>query len=157
MDKLILKKDNLKEFLKSLSGIKLIAPVRENTRTFFREIADVEKAEFDFDDYSATPKKVIFPQTETMFTFRHKDDGLDLEEAEETLETVVFGIRPCDAKSFVILDFVQFPIGSYSLDMSVSDKGGVSAFAATSFQVSVIDKISEVNLWALSAMGRGGD
>ena len=104
MDKLILKKDNLKNFLKALSGTKLIAPVRENTRTFFREIENLEKAEFDLDDYSATPKKVMFPQTETIFAFRHKDDGLDMEEFEATTETVVFGIRPCDAKSFVILD-----------------------------------------------------
>ncbi|MFC1538219.1 beta-galactosidase trimerization domain-containing protein, partial [Candidatus Latescibacterota bacterium] len=52
-----------------------------------------------------------------------------------------------NGRSFVILDFVQCPIGSYSLDVSVSDSKGIKSFAGSSFQVSVSDKIADVALW----------
>jgi len=104
METLVLQKDKLKDFLKALGDVRLIAPVVEKGRTQFCEVADIDATELDLDDYSATTKKVMFPQTETMFAFRSTDKGVSVEEPAPVPKTVVFGIRPCDARSFVTLD-----------------------------------------------------
>ncbi len=104
MDNYLLQKSKLTEFLTSLGDVNLIAPVAANGTTRFELIENAAKAKLDLEDYTASPKKVVFPQTETLFAFRNKGDSLDIEEGEEIAPTVVFGIRPCDAKSFVVLD-----------------------------------------------------
>jgi len=106
MDTLLLPKEKLKDFLKSISTgeAQLIAPVAKDGITRFEHIEDIDSAELDLDDYTATTKKVMFPQTETLFAFRQTGDGAAFEEGGDVPRTVVFGIRPCDAKSFVVLD-----------------------------------------------------
>jgi len=104
METQLLKKERLKDFLKALGGVRLIAPVAGGAKTQFCEVADIDAAEFDLDDYTATTKKVMFPQNETMFAFRSIDGGVAVEETAVPAKTVVFGIRPCDARSFVTLD-----------------------------------------------------
>ena len=104
MDTAILKKEKLGAFLKSLNATRLIAPVAKKGKTSFEVIADPAAATFDLNDYSASPKKVVFPQTETLFAFKRQKDTLTVAPADQADVTVVFGIRPCDARSFVILD-----------------------------------------------------
>ncbi len=104
MDAAVLKKDNLIAFLKSLQGVRVIAPVEKNGTTSFELLTDPDAVTLKLDDYTASPKKVLFPQTETLFAFNRERDNLRIAPAEQATETVVFGIRPCDARSFVILD-----------------------------------------------------
>ncbi|MCP4714434.1 MAG: (4Fe-4S)-binding protein [Deltaproteobacteria bacterium] len=104
MDTAILSKEKLKDFLKSLGDVSLMAPVKVSGKTAFGVVEDLDAAELDLDDYTASTKKVMFPQTETMFAFRNKGGEIVVEEARGLPRTVVFGIRPCDAKSFVVLD-----------------------------------------------------
>jgi len=104
MDTLLLQKDKLKDFLRSLDGATLIAPVSRSGRTRFEEIDNLDAAGLDLDDYTASPKKVMFPQTEALFSFAKAGDAVAFTEPQAGAERVVFGIRPCDAKSFVILD-----------------------------------------------------
>jgi len=104
MDTVILHKENLNEFLKSLGDIRLVAPVAENGKTRFEVVEDVDKAVIVLDDYTASPKKVMFPQTETLFSFKNSGAGFDTAAGTHPPVTVVFGIRPCDAKAFTVLD-----------------------------------------------------
>ena len=104
MDTLVLSKEKLKDFLKSLSDVRLIAPISESGKTRFEEIENPETVNVVLTDYTASPKKVMFPQTETMFAFGCKDGSVDIADDEEVRKTVVFGLRPCDAKSFIVLD-----------------------------------------------------
>jgi sulfhydrogenase subunit beta (sulfur reductase) len=104
METLVLHNDKLKDFLKALGDVRLIVPVKASGRTQFCEVADLDAAELDLNDYTATTKKVMFPQTETLFAFRSTDNGVAVEEPAPMPKTVVFGIRPCDARSFVTLD-----------------------------------------------------
>ncbi len=57
-----------------------------------------------------SPKALVFAQSERMFVFtidRNREDAFILKEMEEKGETrLVFGIRPCDARAFLILDKV---------------------------------------------------
>ncbi len=106
MDTLLLQKDKLKDFLKALGDVLLVAPIKDAGKTQFCEVDDIDEAKLDLDDYIATTKKVMFPQTETMFAFRSTPDGVNIEDSGSgpAQKTVVFGIRPCDARSFVTLD-----------------------------------------------------
>jgi ferredoxin len=104
METLVLQKDKLKDFLKALGDVHLVAPIKDAGKTQFCEVDDIDEAELDLDDYTATTKKVMFPQTETMFAFRSTPEGVSVEDSGPAQKTVVFGIRPCDARSFVTLD-----------------------------------------------------
>lgn len=53
-----------------------------------------------------------------------------------------------NGKSFILLDFPLLPIGRYSLDISVSDQGGVVAVAGTSIIVTSVERITDVKLWS---------
>lgn len=104
MDTLLLAKDKLKSFLKSISCDQLIAPVVQNGRTSFEIVENPDTAELNLADYTATIKKAAFPQNETLFAYCPGDQGPEIKEVQDPRRTVVFGIRPCDAKAFVILD-----------------------------------------------------
>ncbi|MFC1650405.1 beta-galactosidase trimerization domain-containing protein [Candidatus Latescibacterota bacterium] len=84
------------------------------------------------------------PETMTVnIRFRNEKGEIVHESADK------FAIQ--SGKSFIILNFVQFPIGAYSVDVSVSDSEGIASFAGSSFQVMATDKIADVNLWNISA------
>jgi len=104
MKNVVLQKSRLKEFLRSLDKTRLIAPVNRGGKTRFEVIEDINKAHLDLDDYTASPKGALFPQNGTLFSFCSRDGKLDIAPVQDAPQTVVFGIRPCDAKSFVILD-----------------------------------------------------
>ncbi len=53
------------------------------------------------------PKDLFFPQTESIFRFKSKDRDLQIEPADpEEQKFLVFGVRPCDARSINMLDEV---------------------------------------------------
>jgi ferredoxin len=59
------------------------------------------------------PKKVLFPQVETLFGFRYRKDvenpsriTVDLKEPEDAAPALVFGTRPCDVRGFLTFDRV---------------------------------------------------
>ncbi len=104
MDTVILKKENLIGFLKSLNAARLIAPAAKKGTTSFEVIDDLSSVTLDLNDYMASPKKAVFPQTETLFAFKKQNGNLTIAPADRAQATVVFGIRPCDARSFQILD-----------------------------------------------------
>lgn len=52
-------------------------------------------------------KGAFFPQTDPLFRFRREEGKLNIEPvAEAVRERVLFGIRPCDARSLALLDKV---------------------------------------------------
>ncbi|HID25336.1 MAG TPA: (4Fe-4S)-binding protein [Thermoplasmata archaeon] len=107
MDKHILSKENLPKFVNSLiSKQTVFAPVDDNNVTLFKQIKNFEEINLDFCNSEVPPKNLLFPQTETLFKFKPGPKGKveSLENKDE--KRVIFGIRPCDAKSLFILDHV---------------------------------------------------
>ena len=51
------------------------------------------------------PKDILFPKTEKMYSFRLGSPDV-IEEAAQTPERVIFGLRPCDVHSVMCLDAV---------------------------------------------------
>jgi ferredoxin len=106
--------DNVAGFLTRLGATcRVFAPVRvSDTVVRFEQVNDDTSLVLDA-QAASSPKNVLFPQTECLFTYTYKKDPEDLAHAKvqvnETLEavpTVVFGARPCDARGFVIFDQV---------------------------------------------------
>ncbi len=114
MDILKIKKDNLKQFLEYLAKkYTIFAPVEEDGVSSFREIEKMEigKLKFDFYNTDKPPKDIFFPQTETLFTYDENSQLSTLPQdsannSQLSKPIAIFGVRPCDAKSFTLLDKV---------------------------------------------------
>ncbi|HEC94443.1 MAG TPA: (4Fe-4S)-binding protein [Thermoplasmatales archaeon] len=107
MEEMVLPKRNLPKFIeKILVNYQVFAPVEEDGVTMFKQIRDFSVVNLGFSNSKVPPKILLFKQTETLFKFTPGTKG-KIEPVEKREEkTVVFGIRPCDAKAFAILDYV---------------------------------------------------
>lgn len=99
-------KSELTSFLDSLiSEYKVFAPVKRDGFVAFQEIHSGSEALLDYANSKKPPKEIFLPQSEVLFTYRLGGEGLGIEEPSfEDEPMVIFGIRPCDARSLVILD-----------------------------------------------------
>jgi ferredoxin len=83
----------------------LIAPVRDDKAVDFRPVTDPSQVTLDFDNTALSPKSVFFPQSEEMIRYRlGKAETASEAVAIDATPTILFGVRPCDAKSFTIMD-----------------------------------------------------
>lgn len=103
MDSFILQKEKLNDFLSLLNEYEIWGPVQKGSTTIFEVIKDLQNASLDLKHQAVISKSAIFPQTELLFAF---DKNTVIKEADlkEEKETIVFAIRPCDARSFKLLD-----------------------------------------------------
>jgi len=83
----------------------LLAPVKEVSGHNFAEITDPQKVDLNFYNTIMSPKGVFFPHKEDFVKYKI---GKPLAEAETTVLNLkpafLFGVRPCDVKSFEIMD-----------------------------------------------------
>ena len=107
MEKLTLSKRNLLKFIEGLgTQNRIYAPVKDDEVPAFKEIKNLSSVNLVFSNTYMPPKALLFPQTETLFKFIPGRKG-EIEPIElDEKKTIIFGIRPCDAKSFDILDRV---------------------------------------------------
>ncbi len=90
----------------------VFAPVKKNSLISFERISSGNAIYLGFQNTKKPPKEVFFPQTETLFTYRVGKKGVEIEEAPAPKRKVLLGVRPCDARSFVLLDKL-FSSGEY--------------------------------------------
>lgn len=103
----VIKKDNLYLIMKELfeKGRRVIAPARENALLLYKIIQSPEEAILDFFQTAISPKEFLLPPTEVLFKFRREKEEIQLEEEEKQVtETIIFGLKPCDAAALPILD-----------------------------------------------------
>jgi ferredoxin len=71
----------------------------------------------DFANTTLSPKGFVFPESEKMFLFstdREREDAFILKEIQEDPpKRALLGVRPCDARAFVVLDKVFLQQGAY--------------------------------------------
>ena len=83
------------------------APVKNGAKVNFKFLDDGESACLDYGNSDNAPKNIFFPQTETLMRYTRTDKGNQLvSAAENNTEMVLFGVRPCDLRSFQLLDMV---------------------------------------------------
>jgi len=97
-------KSDLRKLLGAIAGEKrLIAPIADRTAVRFAEIADSAEICLEYRNPRMSARSALFPQSEVLLTF----DGETATDARpEYRETVLFGVRPCDARAFTMLDRV---------------------------------------------------
>ncbi|MCK4591540.1 MAG: 4Fe-4S dicluster domain-containing protein [Candidatus Latescibacteria bacterium] len=104
MTEKILTKDNQKEFLSRLiKDYQVFAPVEKDGNLLFSQIDTPEELAEEYRNTKQPPKELFFPHSEALFRFRK---GQAIEESPNEAERVIFGMRPCDAKSLILLDMV---------------------------------------------------
>ncbi|MEW5759404.1 MAG: 4Fe-4S dicluster domain-containing protein [Candidatus Thermoplasmatota archaeon] len=100
----ILRKTSVKELINELKKYEVYAPIKNDSIVSFSKFDGKNELYLDFINSIVPPKSILFPQTEKMFEFIINKEGINIKQNENKKEIVIFGIRPCDAKSFKILD-----------------------------------------------------
>src|SRR4030042_279818 len=122
MSQFISKKDLLSWLGRLIEDHDLVAPTRVKDLTLFKKVSQVKDIVFDFQNTTLSPKEFFFPASETLFCVERKDGQVELIPAEVERETVVFGMRPCDAKGIAILDLPYLEDPADTLYRQHSDK-----------------------------------
>jgi sulfhydrogenase subunit beta (sulfur reductase) len=117
MEKIIVKQA-VNEWIEQLMGMDytVMAPQRESELENWRFdlVRQPESVDLNFLSSAPSPKNVVFPQSEVLLYFRENNGGdgensggIEVEEVlPEDKQMVVFGIRPCDGRSMLLLDKV---------------------------------------------------
>ena len=115
-DKSIKKKDLHALLNALLDNYRVYAPVRHQGMTNFQEISAADQVDLSQVNTTLSPKFLILPQSESMFQFTlmktSEQAGILREIEKDFSPRVIFAIRPCDAKSFQLLD-LNFDTPSY--------------------------------------------
>ena len=105
-----LKKIKKKDVLKLLENIageyNVFVPAEENDDTRFSLLKPGQEIYWDYGNTKISPKEILFPQTETLFSFGKGAKVKTGDSAEEGKEYLIFGIRPCDTQAVSLLDKV---------------------------------------------------
>lgn len=106
-----IKKKHLKELIDSLAKeYRVFIPVESDGVSSFKEVtSDSHLPTINSRNTDRPPKEIFFPQTETLFTY--KEGKISPPEQPNTKYRIpntdkiaIFGARPCDVKSFSLLD-----------------------------------------------------
>ncbi len=105
----MLKKIAIEKISELASGLMakgiLIAPVRESSGHNFAEISDPQQVDLNFYNTLMSPKSAFFPHREDFVKYKIGKPLAEAEPAELNLKpSFLFGVRPCDVKSFEIMD-----------------------------------------------------
>ncbi len=104
---MIMSKSALPDLLDKLIGeYEVYAPVKEGYYSLFKKITAGGEACFDYANSKIPPKGVLFPQSEKLFCYSLTGEGAKIEDCIDSGKKVVFGLRPCDARSLLLLDNV---------------------------------------------------
>ena len=90
-----------------LEQYQVFAPVQRDGLLTFGRLGSPEEAVLDYSNSRLPPKGLAFPQVETFFIYSLVGERLELREPPQPPERrVLFGLRPCDARSLALLDLV---------------------------------------------------
>ena len=96
-------KQSLTNFLAKIKedGKRIFAPVAKGSKTDFKWIESVNEISLEHIQTTQSAKSITFPRTEKLFSYKKTEGDITLQDyTPNQLETVVFGIHPCDAAGF---------------------------------------------------------
>ncbi|MFX1356069.1 MAG: 4Fe-4S dicluster domain-containing protein [Promethearchaeota archaeon] len=105
MEQKTLKKDQIAKLYDELSkDYNFYAPIKEKRNIVFSKITNPEDIVLDYLNSKVPPKEILFPETDILFEYKINGKEIEIEEPKSFNESnIIFGIRPCDAHSFVLL------------------------------------------------------
>jgi ferredoxin len=115
---------------RAAAAFRLIGPVKEKEFHSFRELPRGAEPDLSCLNTRLSPKAIVYPQSEVMLTYsldeRRQDHHILQEARKDYAPRAVIGIRPCDAKAFV-LTRLNFDTPDYK------DPYWLRAYEATTF------------------------
>jgi sulfhydrogenase subunit beta (sulfur reductase) len=101
-------KDKWEAGLKNLAdSYRLFGPVKEDKFHNFKELTQGQLPDLNCLNTRLSPKSIIYPQSEAMFEYsldESREDHHIMKEVDKDYSPrAVIGIRPCDAKAFVLV------------------------------------------------------
>ena len=100
----LLDKNELNTFAAEIMREKvLLGPVRKHDDTYLSVLTPDSPMLLDYANFKLPPKRHFFPQSEIVFTY---DSQGVRDQPPAQQESVLLGVRPCDALSLRYLDFV---------------------------------------------------
>jgi ferredoxin len=97
-------KEKLADVLAALKDYQLFAPTVIGDVVRFSEVTDPAGVSLDYENSNVPPKELMFPETETLFKFRLGGDEVESAVPATDAKRLVFGIRPCDAQAYSIVE-----------------------------------------------------
>lgn len=83
----------------------LVAPVREASGYNFARISDPQMVDLRYYNTVMSPKSAFFPQKEDFIRYKVGKNTPEAQPVELAIKpSFLFGVRPCDARSFEIMD-----------------------------------------------------
>jgi len=110
MEKTLAKK-SFSQWLKKLDSWKVYVPRKDEEGRWNYSDAQAGEVSLDFLQTTLPPKKILFPQRQVLLEFTKtlagKEETLEVKEVlPEVSPTVIFGVRPCEARAAWMLDEV---------------------------------------------------
>lgn len=88
-------------------GTRVIAPVKRGDKLIFDAIKNMDEIVTDYIQTEMSAKFAVFPKYEEILHYTFEDGDIKITDEKDTsVPTILFGTRPCDAKSFGVLDAV---------------------------------------------------
>ncbi|MFX1410284.1 MAG: 4Fe-4S dicluster domain-containing protein [Promethearchaeota archaeon] len=118
MEQKILKKDQIVKLYNELAkDYNFYAPTKEKRNVVFKKITNPEEILLDYINSKVPPKEILFPNMDVLFEYKINGKDIEIEEPKNLNEkNIIFGIRPCDAHSFFILNYF-FSLGDFKDDI----------------------------------------
>lgn len=108
MEKRLINKDSLAGIARKMAmELTVWVPVREEDNVLFAPLSQDTEPFFAYLNSRNAPKQVFFPHTEKLMKYTRTPKGMVFSEEESKADkAVLFGVRPCDAQSFALLDML---------------------------------------------------
>ena len=108
-EKKIIQKSSLGELFKKIKegGARILAPVEKEKGVLFAEVDTYDAVAVNYIQTILSPKEAVLPRFEELLRFEMKGGTVVMEDTPPApAPTVLFGVRPCDARSFPIVKSV---------------------------------------------------
>ena len=100
----IIKKKDVLNFLDSLKKeYNILVPMEKNGDIRFSEFDSSQDIPWDYRNTKISPKEIFLPPTDILYEF-HGQEIRKSDTRNLSSNTLIFGIRPCDAQAFSLLD-----------------------------------------------------
>jgi ferredoxin len=119
-------------------GKRILAPKKIGDKIDFAPVTTLADVSLDQVQTVQSPKTVIFPRVEELFNFQSADGQVNIRERnlDALPETMIFGLRPCDASAFASLAAIftwDYPDSLFSARLAKMTVIGVSCNRADEY------------------------
>jgi sulfhydrogenase subunit beta (sulfur reductase) len=105
MERMKISKARLADWVAKLQqGADVYAPVAGDDISAFEPLPDGAQPELEYGNTDVPMKDVLFPKTECLVRWKRTDEGLSVNEVDESRPLVILGARSCDVTAINFLD-----------------------------------------------------